>query len=144
MKESPVRYFVIFVLAFIALGVYRSCNSPAPEPRRLNLYPSPTSEATQTPLVVEITTTPVPTYTKVVIIVTETPSHLDKLSVSAVVAVHLRPSPSKRNYPITALPNGTVLEDLGGRDGKWWFVQYGDKRGWVHSSFVVACNKVQE
>lgn len=110
-------------------------------PRELNLYPSPTPDVTQTAFVVEITTTPVSTYTPIVQIVTEEPA--ESLCVDAVVAVHLRPSPSNQNYPISVLLNKTVLEDLGGRSGEWVFVKHGEQSGWVHSDYVVACNKTQ-
>lgn len=127
----------LLVMALLA------CGQPAEEwqSRGWTVTPSPFSP-TQTPAIVQITTTPASTYTPIVKVVTETP--LGSLCVSATVAVHLRPSPSDENHPVSTLLNGTVVEDLGGRDGVWWFVEYGELSGWVHSSYVVACNSTQE
>lgn len=120
-----------------------ACGQPAEEwqSRGWTVTPSPFSP-TQTPAIVQITTTPASTYTPVVKVVTETP--LGSLCISALVTVHLRPSAGTGGYPITVLENKTVVEDLGGRDGVWWFVKYGELSGWVHSSYVVACNSTQE
>jgi hypothetical protein len=105
----------------------------------LVLYPTNTPDATQTPIFVEreVQVTTVVEQTTIVE-VTNTPNS-GRLCVSALVAVHLRPSPSDQNYPILALPNGAELTDLGGRDGKWLFAQYGDKTGWVHSDYLGVC-----
>ena len=101
--------------------------------RELVLYPTPTVVPTQTPFLVQITTTPV----MVVIEITHTPTS-STLCVKATVAVYLRPSPSDQNYPITEIQNGERLSDLGGRNGKWMFVEIGDKQGWVHEYYVTA------
>lgn len=128
--------FATLALAVIALA----CGGTAP--RKLNLYPSPTPNPTQTPYVKEVTTTPENTTTPVVIVVTLEPS--SHLCVDASVAVHLRPSPSNENYPITVLVNKTVLEDTGSRKENWAFVRYGELSGWVNTKYVIACNKTQE
>jgi hypothetical protein len=110
-----------------------------------DLYPSPTSEATQTPLVRVITTTPLATQTPDVRVYTATPvpttqAEVSWLCVTAVEAVYLRPSPSTENYPIVQLENGTRIVDLRGRDGSWWFVQSGNKQGWVKKEYVRNCD----
>jgi hypothetical protein len=118
----------ILVLAMLACG--------GTAPRELVLYPSPTANSTQTPYLVEITTTPLPTQTPVIILVTP---EAGSLCVSALEAVHLRPSPDDDNYPITAVPNGTELIDLGGRSGSWYFVSLGTEQGWIHKNFLQEC-----
>jgi len=120
-------------LAFfvIALGIL-ACGRQSR--KELTLYPTPTPNATQTPVVVQITTTAV----FVVVEVSQTPNAA-KLCVNALVAVHLRPTPNDNNYPITVIPDGTQLADLGGRSGKWMFVQLGDRQGWVHGNYVGNC-----
>lgn len=120
----------VLALAIIA------CGSSAP--RRLNLYPSPTVLPTQTERIVVWTATPLSTYTPIVKEVTSTPNP-EYLCVTATVAVHLRPSPSSDNYPVMVLPNGARLTDLGGRNGNWSFVSYGDKSGWVNSDYTKNC-----
>jgi hypothetical protein len=132
----------ILTAVLVLMLVTLACGGTAPR-RELNLYPTPTVDATQTPIyvpvevevtkvierttVVEITPTPVP------------PQAVEKMCVSAVEAVYLRPSPSDDNYPIMSLPNGAELVDLGGRDGSWLFVQYGDAQGWVHQNYIAGC-----
>jgi hypothetical protein len=134
----------ILTAVLVLMLVTLACGGTAPR-RELNLYPTPTVEATQTPIyvpvevevtkvierttVVEITPTPIP------------PQAVEKMCVSAAVSVYLRPSPSDDNYPIMPLPNGAELTDLGGRDGGWLFVQYGDKQGWVNGSYAGACGQ---
>lgn len=126
-----------FILAIVLPLAMLACNSSRPD-RRLNLYPSPTSDATQTPIiqtvvstkVVQITTTPVKT-------ATSTP--VRQLCVSASEAVYMRPSPSTTPYPITQLENGSKVVDLGGRNGDWLFVSYGDKQGWVNGKYLSDC-----
>jgi hypothetical protein len=54
-------------------------------------------------------------------------------------AVYLRPSVSNEYYPILPLRNGSRLIDLGGRTGRWWFVQYEDKQGWVYGIYLDEC-----
>lgn len=123
-------FFVVLALLALACG--------SQTPRRLELYPSPTSNPTQTPFVVEVTkevvrqvtTTPEPT---------ETPESTVFLCVSAEESVYLRPSPSTANYPVAALPAGDRVEDLGGRDGVWMFVRWEDKTGWVNQAYVKVC-----
>lgn len=117
----------------IALAML-ACGAAAP--RRLELYPSPTPNATQTPMIVEVQSSPV----VVVVEVTVSSTPTGKPCVNAAVAVHLRPSASDQNYPIMVIPNGTELRDLGGRSEKWMFVQIGDKHGWVHGDYVQSCN----
>ncbi len=110
-----------------------ACGSAAR--RQLVLYPTPTHNATPTNIVVEITTTPV----TVLMVITQTPNAAARICVQADVAVNLRPSPSNQNYPIMVIPNGTELNDLGGRNGKWLFVELGDKQGWINQDYVGAC-----
>src|SRR5687768_8546147 len=99
-----MRIYIFFLtLALLVLA----CRTGSSE-RKLNLYPSPTVEVSQTPVVVQITTTSVYTYTPIVKVVTETPRPTEKMCVDALVAVHLRPSPNESGYPIMALANGTV------------------------------------
>lgn len=128
----------------LALGII-ACNTGNPEQRDKvfnALYPSPTSDATQTPViqtvvatkVVQVTTTPVPS-------VTSTP--VRQLCVSADEAVNLRPSPSTKNYKITELENGVVVTDLGGRvenvEGVWLFVEVNENRGWINEKYLEDC-----
>jgi glucose/arabinose dehydrogenase len=99
--------------------------------------PSP-SNATQTPVLVEITkvvqitVTPQPT-------AKPTMTRQIKLCVTAIEAVHLRPAPNDDNYPITTLTNGVEVVDKGGRDGEWTFVEVGDKQGWVYAEYIKPC-----
>ena len=127
----------IILAVLVLLIVTLACGGqPAPK-RELNLYPTATSAATQTPIVVEVVETQV-----IVVEITPTPvppQAVEKMCVSAVEAVYLRPSPSDDNYPITSLPNGVELTDLGGRDGSWLFVQYGDAQGWVNGAYLGDC-----
>jgi hypothetical protein len=115
-----------------------ACGQQAPEYvlRGWTVTPSltPTVQAsstyvppTQTPYVIQITNTPEPT------------NEVSTKCVSASVAVHLRPSPSTDNYPVEVLANGAKVTDLGGRDGKWVFVQVGDKQGWINSEYLTQC-----
>lgn len=98
----------------------------------------PPSNATQTPVLVEVT--------KVVqITVTSQPTAKPtmtrqiKLCVTAQEAVHLRPSPDTIGYPIAELKNGSEVTDLKGRKGEWLYVEVEDKRGWVHEKYVGQC-----
>lgn len=127
-----MRKFLIFIPLLISLA----CGNTAP--RKLSLYPSATVEfvPTQTERVVIWTQTAAASPTPKVIVVSETPVVAGEFCVSALVAVYLRPSPNLKNYPITEIPNGTRLKDLGGRDGNWAFVEFGDKRGWVHEDYL--------
>jgi hypothetical protein len=127
------QQFAIFVLV---LGVL-ACGQTTP--RQLSLYVSATAEIAVSPLVVQVTTTPNATQTPNVVVISATPAALGVFCVNAPVAVHLRPSPNAENYPIMAIPNGTKLLDLGGRSGKWAFVELGDKQGWVNGAYVGDC-----
>ncbi len=129
---------LLIAISLLALAILACATGPTtPKP---SLYPSATPEITQTPFVVKITTTPNATYTPFVVVVSETPN-ASSLCVNALVAVYLRPSPSDDNYPIVPLPNGSQLDDLGGRSGKWFFVQYQDKQGWINSDYLEGCNE---
>lgn len=123
------------------LIVILACRTgPSERSERPNLYPTPTENPTQTPVVVRVketvvviqTTTPKPT-------MTIRPTEEVRLCVTATEAVHLRPSPSTENYPILQLERGEEVVDLGGRNSIWMFVQYRDKRGWVNGNFVEEC-----
>jgi biopolymer transport protein ExbD len=108
------------------------------ETERVNLFPSPTPDATQTPVyvqvtqVVQITVTPQPT-------AKPTMTRQIKLCVTAIETVYLRPSASENNYPVTTLTNGVEVVDKGGRDGEWIFVEVGDKQGWVYAEYIKPC-----
>ena len=139
-----MKRWQIIAGALVILLVTLACGGVA-TPRVLNLYPSPTVLATQTPVYIEkeVQVTTVVERTTIVE-VTNTPQSVGKFCVSAPVAVHLRPSPNDQNYPIMALPNGAELTDLGGRDENWLFVQYVDqegqvKQGWVNGAYVADC-----
>lgn len=139
MNRSVMAGFFALVLASLA------CGSAAPVDRqatmRALLNPSLTPNATQTPIIVEVTTTPV----FVLITTTPEPTVVQtstkevRLCVTATEAVHVRPSPSIESYPITGLTNGVEVVDLGGRSGKWVFVEVGDKRGWVDGKYLAPC-----
>jgi hypothetical protein len=127
---------ILIVLATLVAASLACSSGPATE--RPSLYPSPTVQPTQTawvqviqltsePVVVEITSTPVATQA------------VKKLCVVAIKAAYLRPSPSLDNYPITEVLSGGEIIDLGGRSGGWWFVQHGDKQGWMSSIFIGDC-----
>ena len=125
---------------FVLVMATLSCMTNTPK-RQLVLYPSPTSEATQTPILVEITTTPVPT-TYVVITATPEPTKSVvsiHLCVSAEKSVNLRPSANDDGYPILQLSNGDEVIDLGGRNENWYYVQYRDKQGWINSRYLGQC-----
>jgi hypothetical protein len=132
-----VRLRILLAVLVLVL-VTLACGGQAPR-RELNLWPTATPNATQTPIIVEVVETQV-----ILVEITPTPAPpqvVEKMCVSATVAVYLRPSPSDDNYPIMSLPNGAELTDLGGRDGSWLFVQYGDKNGWVNGDYVGACRQ---
>ena len=122
--------------ALTILVLVLACGRTAP--KQLNLYPSPTVEASTTSWIVQITTTPNATQTPFFVVVSPTPN-ASLLCVDALVALYLRPSPNEESYPIQAVPNGTHLLDLGGRSGKWIYVQLGDKQGWVSSDYLKHC-----
>src|SRR5512139_257930 len=133
-----MKRFTLFFICLVAVSL--ACRTGNPE-RKLNLYPSPTSEATQTPILVEITTTPVPT-TYVVITATFEPTKpvvSIHLCVSAEKSVNLRPSANDDGYPILQLSNGDEVTDLGGRNANWYYVQYRDKRGWINKRYLSSC-----
>lgn len=131
--------FIPLAIAIFGLVGLTSCRiTPSQPVHDVGLYATQTVLPTQTPIVVQITTTALATQTPDVVVVSATPNYT-KLCVNAVVAVYLRPSPSVDNYPIRELPNGSELVDLGGRDGKWLFVQFGDKVGWVYSDYLGGC-----
>lgn len=124
-------------LVVLALGILACGGQSNVELLR---FPTPTTNS-PTPLVVvqEITSTPAPTQTPNVIVLTQTPNELGTFCVSALVAVHLRPSPSTENYPVQTIPNGTEVVDLGGRSGNWIFVELGTQRGWVNGDYLTDC-----
>jgi len=140
-----MRRMVMAVIVLVMATL--SCRTGNPE-RKLVLYPSPTSEATQTPFLVEITTTPVPT-TYIVITATAKPTEptvsiqLTELCVSAEKAVNLRPSANDDGYPILQLSKGDKVTDMGGRselDGTtWMYVQIGKYQGWINSRYLGKC-----
>lgn len=137
--RKPILAAILAILATIL-----ACRMTPSEPRRLELYPSPTVLPTQTERVIVHTSTPLSTYTPIVIEVTSTPEPEGYLCVTASEAVYLRPSPGVDNYPITPLPLGARLtdfggRDLGGREEEWAFVQFGSRRGWVNLSYVQIC-----
>lgn len=137
--RKPILAILASILALILANV--ACGRT--ETRRLELYPSPTVLPTQTERVVVHTSTPLSTYTPIVQVVTSTPEPSGYLCVIAAESVYLRPSPGVGNYPITPLPLGARLADLGGRnendDGSWAFVVFGRARGWVNTDYVESC-----
>ena len=128
-----MKRILIAILALALVSMACAAGAATPKP---SLYPSPTILPTQTPYIVEVTTTPVPTLPPVIVQVTPTPG---TYCVASLVSVHMRPSPNEENYPITVLSNGARVIDLGGRTGKWYFVQYGNQQGWVHSDYLGNC-----
>lgn len=132
-----MKQFILLVVLPLAI---LACRTGNPD-RKLNLYPSPTSDATQTPViqtvvstkVVQITTTPIPT------VPTFTSTPISKLCVSAVEAVHMRPAPSMESN-MTELPNGAEVTDLGGRSREWLYVEWEGKRGWINGKYLKNCN----
>ena len=120
--------FTVFLLVLATI----SCRTGSSE-RSVNLFPSATVTFANT------ITPIVPTQTAVIVVVSATPKPSVGKCVNAIVAVYLRPSPSNENYPIMVLPNSVEVIDLGGRSGKWLFVQYNDKQGWVHSEYLQTC-----
>jgi hypothetical protein len=126
------------LLAVLALVIATlACGGQPASRRELNLWPTETPNATQTPIFIEVVETQV-----IVVEITPTPvppQEVEKMCVSALEAVYLRPSPSDDNYPIKSLPNGAELLDLGGRDGSWLFVEFEDKQGWVNGDYVGRC-----
>lgn len=128
---------IILVLGILVLGVLACGNPPEARPK-LNLYPTVTIVPTQTPVVVVWTQTPNSTTTPVILLVTPTPNP-SFFCVSANAAVYLRPSPSDDNYPIMPVPNGSIVRDLGGRSGVWFFVSIDDKSGWINSAYLKGC-----
>ena len=137
----------MLVLSVLACGGSRTPSNAEATRQAVfqNLYPSPTSEATQTPSVRVITTTPLPTTTPMIVVYTATPvpttqTKASWLCVTAVEAVNLRPSPSTENH-IAVLKYGQKVIDLGGRDGSWLYVQVGDSRGWVNIKYLGNCDK---
>lgn len=129
---------ILFALGVLGAALL-ACGGQGP--RRLELYPSSTAPVilpTQTERVVIWTQTPNATPAPVYVQITTTPN-AEFVCVSAAETVYLRPAPNAQNYPITALPNGSQLLDMGGRDGNWMFVEYATKRGWVNSAYVGSC-----
>ncbi len=122
-----------------ALGVLSiACGSSVQ--RRLDLYPTATVVPTQTERVIVWTQTPNATATPVIIVVSATPNAPIFLCASASESVYLRPSPNADNYPLATLPNGTRLQDLGGRSGNWRFVATpAQLRGWVNEAYLEMC-----
>lgn len=132
---------LLIALGILALGAL-ACGGQTTNSDERFAFWTVTPNATSTPLVVVHTSTPLPTYTPnepTVIVLTQAPNELGTLCVSALVAVHLRPSPNAVNYPIAPVPNGEKVTDLGGRNGQWIFVQYGDKQGWVFRDYLTQC-----
>lgn len=123
-------------LFLVAMTVFvLACGGTAP--RKLELYPTPTVDPTQTPIFVVWTGTPDVTYTPIVVVVTQTP-RVAELCVN-VEAVYLRPAPNTVNYPVAPVPNGEKVRDLGGRDGAWAFVALGSKQGWIKLEYLGTC-----
>lgn len=127
----------VLVAVFVAAVVSLACGSE--NPRRLELYPSPTVVPTQTERIVVWTSTPELTHTPVVKIVTGTPENTVFLCVSADEAVYLRASPDTEFHPIAPLPNGTKVTDTKTRSGNWAFVQLGEDAGWINTKYLKEC-----
>lgn len=130
------KYLLIIpILILVSLACGRST------PRELpSLYPSQTPNATQTPIVIEITNTPENTQTPEFIYVVQT-STLPSTTrcVIATEAVYLRPTPSTDNYPVAPLPKGSKVILSGSVNGSWVFALFGEKSGWVQSNYLGNC-----
>lgn len=131
------KFTKTLVLLTIAVFIL-ACGGTAPR-EKLQLYPTPTGNPTQTPVIVIWTGTPAATYTPIVVLVTQTP-YIAFLCVSAVEAVYLRPAPNLENRPISAELNGAQVRDLGGRNNGWAFVAVDGKQGWIKSDYLGGCN----
>lgn len=128
----------LFILALVVVQL--ACGKPAEEWQlRGWTQTPPLPKPTQTERVVQITTTPVFTYTPVVKIVTGTPENTVFLCVSADEAVYLRASPDTEFHPIDPLPNGTKVTDTKTRSGNWAFVQLGEDAGWINLNYLKKC-----
>jgi hypothetical protein len=132
------------VSAIILLFAILACGAPSPREKPV-LFPSPTSNATQTPII--YTSTPQPTYTplstqtpEIIVVIATSTLPSTRLCVIADEAVYLRPSASDDGYPITPLLKGSVLTDLGGRNGNWAFVQFDDKTGYANLNWLGECD----
>jgi len=126
-------YKVALALLILALGIL-ACGSG--ERRQLILYPTATSVPNVTPTTVIVLVTVAPQL--VVVEVTPTPNSV-RLCVNAETAVYLRPAPNEKNYPITAVPNGVELTELGGRSENWVFVKFGEDEGWIYGNYLSEC-----
>lgn len=131
-----MKYPILALVMLVTLSL--ACGGTVSR-RQLELYPSATVEATQTPYIVVHTATPNATYTPLVVVVSATPNAPIMLCVSANEAVYLRPAPNADNYPIVPLPNDTRLQDLGGRKDGWVFVALGTRQGWVNGKYIKEC-----
>jgi hypothetical protein len=127
---------ILLAMAVLML-VTLACGSTAPR-TPIVLYPSPTVDATQTPIYLQVPVEVTKVVELTTVVEVTATARAETLCVQASEAVYLRPSPSDDNYPIVALPNGAQLVDLGGRDGSWYFVQLGDRSGWVNSNYLAA------
>lgn len=131
---TPVAALLALVVALLA------CGNPAPEWQLRGWTVTPSPFSTSTPIIVEvektvvvqITSSPAPT-------LTVQPTEEVRLCVNADETVYLRPSAGVNGYPILPLENGTIVLDLGGRDGEWVFVAVGDKRGWINKAYIEDC-----
>lgn len=132
------KVLVHLVLAQIVLVLAQlACGSSAPRPP-IVLYPSNTPATTQTPVLVHITQQ-VTVLAQATVLVQTTPTPR-RLCVLAQEAVYLRPSASETGYPITPLPNGTEVYDLGGRSEGFYFVKLSDNRqGWIYEKYIGDC-----
>ncbi len=138
MKNQKTVLLTLLMLLVLAI---LSCNLAPRESKVLDLYPTPTSVITQTPVFVQITTTPLPTLptvTPLVVVVSSTPES-KFLCVTADENVYLRPSPSMVNHPIVPLPRGTRIADSGSRSGNWAFVKVDNYSGWVNTLWTTPC-----
>lgn len=70
---------------------------------------------------------------------TQTPFRPLTLCVVAEEPVYLRTSPSSISYPNNPLIKGDQVTYKGLHDGGWYFVEYGDSVGWVHSFYLSEC-----
>lgn len=128
-------FFILLSLIALACG-----RSGGTEPRKLNMYPTPTSNSTQTPFVQYVTTTPQNTTTPVILLVVQTSTPLTTKKCVIVDNVYLRPSPNIDNYPVAPLPKGATVILSGATNDNWVFASYDKKSGWVNSEFLGSCN----
>jgi hypothetical protein len=137
-KAKKILFFLGVAAILLACGISTPRERPV-------LYPSPTQNSTQTPIVIQITNTPENTSTPVLITIVQTttpiPTSSNRLCVIADQALNLRTQPSmEEGSNGSPLPHGAEVLLTGTKNGEWLFVKYGDRSGWVYSNWLGECN----